>query len=332
MNNNNDFDNQLKASSGNEASPLSDEEQPARPNENLPATNSEHRDEDTAAQQADQSHEPGSTHQRESRADRVTALVTTLSSQTSAKPDTTSKEAHSRPGAGTRELKILVPRLENSVTEGTQENADTRARMDGSDDHLQSLNDQTGKLDGMLDSLTDTHTWVTELGRSLIEDLNACNELAINMQVHEEQLAELEALVDRICDGDEGSVNAVEARSIIVNEFENITDTHTVNRLLIALNGDHVIKYPLYKNIVTIGRGPFNDIQIRTQFVSRSHARILTNSAGAIIEDMNSKNGISVNGQRTQQWRLKNGDVIDVGRINFKFIDLMDDDAGEGTA
>ncbi|MEE8281589.1 MAG: FHA domain-containing protein [Gammaproteobacteria bacterium] len=332
MNNNNNIDNQLKASSGIESSPLSDEEQPARPNEKLPAANSERRDEDAAAQEADQSHEPGSAHQCKSRADRVTALVATLSSQTSAKSDTTSEEEHSRLGSGTRKLKILVPQLENPVTEGTRENADTRARMDGSDDHLQSLNDQTGKLDGMLDSLTDTHTWVTELGTSLIEDLNACNELAVNMQAHEEQLVELEALVDRICGGDESSVNAVEAKSIIVNELETFTDTHTVNRLLIALNGDHVIKYPLYKNIVTIGRGPFNDIQIRTQFVSRSHARIVTNSAGAIIEDMNSKNGISVNGRRTQQWRLKNGDVIDVGKINFKFIDLMDDDAGEGTA
>ena len=332
MNNKNDIDNQLKASSGNESSPSSDEEQPARPNEKLPAANSERRNEDAAAQEADQSHEPGSTHPHESRADRVTALVATLSSQTSAKSDTTSEEEHSRLGSGTRKIKILVPPLENPVTEGTRENADTRARMDGSDDHLRSLNDQTGKLDGMLDSLTDTHTWVAELGSALVEDLNACNELAINMQAHDEQLVELEALVDRICGGNKSSDNAVEAKSIFVNEHETVTDTHTVNRLLIALNGDHVIKYPLYKDIVTIGRGPFNDIQIRTQFVSRSHARIVTNSAGAIIEDMNSKNGISVNGRRTQQWRLKNGDVVDVGRISFKFIDLMDDDAGEGNA
>ena len=55
MNNNNNIDNQLKASSGIESSPLSDEEQPARPNEKLPAANSERRDEDAAAQEADQS-------------------------------------------------------------------------------------------------------------------------------------------------------------------------------------------------------------------------------------------------------------------------------------
>ncbi|MEE9135437.1 MAG: FHA domain-containing protein, partial [Gammaproteobacteria bacterium] len=62
------------------------------------------------------------------------------------------------------------------------------------------------------------------------------------------------------------------------------------------------------------------------------HARILTDSSGAIIEDMNSKNGVTVNGQNVQLRRLKNGDVVDVGKIHFKFIDLMDDDAGEGTA
>ncbi len=322
MNNNNDLDNQRNATSGNESRPFSDEGQPARPNEELPAANSEHRDDDA----------PGSAHQRENRADRVTALVATLSSQVPTKSDTSSNEEQSQLGSETRELEILVPRLDNRVVEGTEENTNTHARMDGSDDHLQSLNDQTGKLDGMLDSLTETQTWVAELGSALVEDLNACNELAINMQAHEEQLAELETLVDRICGGNESSNNAVQAKTIKVDDLGTVTDVQTVNRLLIALNGDHVIKYPLYKSIVTIGRGPFNDIQIRTQFVSRSHARIVTNNLGAIIEDMNSKNGISVNGRRTQQWRLKNGDVVDVGRISFKYIDLMDDDAGEGTA
>jgi len=329
MNNHNDMDKQLKATSGNESHGFSDEEQP----EALPAANSEHSDDGAAAaQEADQSHAPNSTLQRETRADRVTALVAVLSSQQPTNSDTSSNENLSHLDSETRELESLAPRIEGRVGKSTEENTDSHAQMNGRDNHLQTLNDQTGKLDSMLDSLTQTHTWVAELDSALVEDFNACNELAINMQAHEKQLAELEALVDQVCGGNESSNNAVEAEPSNRDDLNTLTDVHTVNRLLIALNGDQVIKYPLYKNIVTIGRGAFNDIQIRTQFVSRSHARILTDSSGAIIEDMNSKNGVTVNGQNAQLRRLKNGDVVDVGKIHFKFIDLMDDDAGEGTA
>ena len=329
MNNNNDMNKQLNATSGNDPHGVSDEEQP----EALPAANSEHSDDDAAAaQEADQSHAPNSTLQRETRADRVTALVAVLSSQQPTNSDTSSNEDLSHLDSETRELESLAPRIEGGVGKSTEENTDSHAQMNGRDNHLQTLNDQTGKLDSMLDSLTQTHTWVAELDSALVEDFNACNELAINMQAHEQQLVELEALVDQVCGGNESSNNAVEAEPIDRDDLNTLTDVHAVNRLLIALNGDQVIKYPLYKKIVTIGRGAFNDIQIRTQFVSRSHARILTDSSGAIIEDMNSKNGVTVNGQNAQLRRLKNGDVVDVGKIHFKFIDLMDDDAGEGTA
>jgi hypothetical protein len=329
MNNNNDMNKQLKATSGNDPHGVSDEEQP----EALPAANSEHSDDDAAAaQEADQSHASNSTLQRETRADRVTALVTVLSSQQPTNSDTSSNENLSHLDSETRELESLAPRIEGRVGKSTEENTDSHAQMNGRDNHLQTLNDQTGKLDSMLDSLTQTHTWVAELDSALVEDFNACNELAINMQAHEQQLVELEALVDQVCGGNESSNNAVEAEPIDRDDLNTLTDVHAVNRLLIALNGDQVIKYPLYKKIVTIGRGAFNDIQIRTQFVSRSHARILTDSSGAIIEDMNSKNGVTVNGQNAHLRRLKNGDVVDVGKIHFKFIDLMDDDAGEGTA
>lgn len=329
MNNNNDMNKQLKATSGNDPHGVSDEEQP----EALPAANSEHSDDDAAAaQEADQSHASNSTLQRETRADRVTALVAVLSSQQPTNSDTSSNEDLSHLDSETRELESLAPRIEGRVAKSAEENTDSHAQMNGRDNHLQTLNDQTGKLDSMLDSLTQTHTWVAELDSALVEDFNACNELAINMQAHEQQLVELEALVDQVCGGNESSNNAVEAEPIDRDDLNTLTDVHAVNRLLIALNGDQVIKYPLYKKIVTIGRGAFNDIQIRTQFVSRSHARILTDSSGAIIEDMNSKNGVTVNGQNVQLRRLKNGDVVDVGKIHFKFIDLMDDDAGEGTA
>ncbi|MCZ6517972.1 MAG: hypothetical protein O6763_10840, partial [Gammaproteobacteria bacterium] len=232
MNNNNDMNKQLKATSGNDPHGVSDEEQP----EALPAANNEHNDDDAAAaQEADQSHAPNSTLQRETRADRVTALVAVLSSQQPTNSDTSSTEDLSHLDSETRELESLAPRIEGRVAKSAEENTDSHAQMNGRDNHLQTLNDQTGKLDSMLDSLTQTHTWVAELDSALVEDFNACNELAINMRAHEKQLAELEALVDQVCGGNERSNNAVEAEPINRDDLNTLTDVHTVNRLLIAL-------------------------------------------------------------------------------------------------
>ena len=48
----------------------------------------------------------------------------------------------------------------------------------------------------------------------------------------------------------------------------------------------------------SIGRTPDNDLQIDAKFISRHHAVILAGPAHTIIEDLNSTNGVLVNGRR----------------------------------
>ena len=55
------------------------------------------------------------------------------------------------------------------------------------------------------------------------------------------------------------------------------------------------MKIPLDKGITTIGRRTTNDVCINSRFISRFHARIINTAAGAIIEDLNSCNGLAVN-------------------------------------
>jgi len=105
-----------------------------------------------------------------------------------------------------------------------------------------------------------------------------------------------------------------------------------VNRLLVVISGGQRIKYPLFKESMTIGRSPENDIQIATQFVSRVHARIISDQHAATIEDLNSRNGVVVNSRKITRQQLRNGDLIALGKVQFKFIDLMEDDSGEGRA
>ena len=97
-------------------------------------------------------------------------------------------------------------------------------------------------------------------------------------------------------------------------------------RVLVYLDVHPPIKYPLYKNVITIGRSASADIQIDDDFISRVHARLICDEHGVIVEDANSKNGIKVNAKPVKRQSLAHGDVIGFGKLRFTFIDI---DGGE---
>ena len=69
----------------------------------------------------------------------------------------------------------------------------------------------------------------------------------------------------------------------------------------------------------TIGRTADNDLQIDAQYISRHHAIILAGRTHTIIEDLNSTNGVIVNGRRVQRQTLKDGDIVLIGKAPFRF-------------
>ncbi len=90
---------------------------------------------------------------------------------------------------------------------------------------------------------------------------------------------------------------------------------------LIAVSGDQPGKvYPLERNTTVIGRNDDADVHVGDPSVSGSHARIINGSHGFEIEDLNSTNGTFVGGDRVKSARLKHGDLVLVGTIEFKFV------------
>jgi hypothetical protein len=69
----------------------------------------------------------------------------------------------------------------------------------------------------------------------------------------------------------------------------------------------------------TIGRTSENDVQIDAQYISRHHAVILSGPTDTIIEDLNSTNGVIVNGRRVRRQTLKDGDIVLIGKVPFRF-------------
>lgn len=71
---------------------------------------------------------------------------------------------------------------------------------------------------------------------------------------------------------------------------------------------------PLGEEEITIGREPGNTIQLTEQNVSRQHARLTPGSDGWLIEDLDSYNGVRVNGVLIEgSVNLNEGDVVQIG-------------------
>lgn len=92
--------------------------------------------------------------------------------------------------------------------------------------------------------------------------------------------------------------------------------------LTITHNNHAIDEHILRQEIVTIGRGSENDIQLLDTTVSQKHAKLMVKPDSLYIEDMGSTNGTYVNGQRIKRHRLKNGDLVMIGQHKLSFDQL----------
>jgi pSer/pThr/pTyr-binding forkhead associated (FHA) protein len=78
----------------------------------------------------------------------------------------------------------------------------------------------------------------------------------------------------------------------------------------------------LGREAMRIGRGLAAELQLDESSVSRRHAILVPRPVGARILDDRSSNGTFVNGRRVQQADLSNGDVIVLGRVVLRYLEL----------
>ncbi len=90
-------------------------------------------------------------------------------------------------------------------------------------------------------------------------------------------------------------------------------------RLVAAAGLPKGFVFELAQPRVTIGRDPANNLCIANQHVSGQHAVIERQDDRFVIQDLNSRLGTLVNGQRIQSDDLNRGDLIEVGPVAFVF-------------
>lgn len=102
--------------------------------------------------------------------------------------------------------------------------------------------------------------------------------------------------------------------------IENPSSEKTrVTRLLIGNVDGKELRCPLFRSRLTIGRTADNDIQLKTKFISRRHAVIVTENEQTRIIDWGSTNGVYVNHSRIAEQTLQNGDIIAIGSAEFRY-------------
>jgi CRP-like cAMP-binding protein len=77
---------------------------------------------------------------------------------------------------------------------------------------------------------------------------------------------------------------------------------------------------------LTIGRGEESDIRLNHSTVSRQHTLVYLENGQAFVQDMESRNGTYLNGERIDRATLSSGDIVWVGDVALRFLQAQDQD------
>ena len=92
-----------------------------------------------------------------------------------------------------------------------------------------------------------------------------------------------------------------------------------VTRVLVGKVGNQLLRFPLFKDRLTIGRTDDNDIQLNAVYISRRHAVVQADGDATRVIDWGSKNGVYVNSKRVTEHFLQNGDIVTIGNAHFRY-------------
>lgn len=103
---------------------------------------------------------------------------------------------------------------------------------------------------------------------------------------------------------------------------------------LVVLNTDFAGKdFPCTRTELRIGRTDDNDIALDHRSLSRTHCKLVREENGEWrIIDMQSANGLMVNGEPYAQVTLRPGDVVELGHVKMKFVGPDDEVAVPSTS
>jgi hypothetical protein len=86
--------------------------------------------------------------------------------------------------------------------------------------------------------------------------------------------------------------------------------------------GRRALLVSLEEGVTHVGRGLLADLRLDENSVSRRHAILVNRRSGVRLLDDRSSNGTFVNGKRITQTELSHGDVLVLGRVVLRYLDV----------
>jgi pSer/pThr/pTyr-binding forkhead associated (FHA) protein len=117
---------------------------------------------------------------------------------------------------------------------------------------------------------------------------------------------------------------SVMARDVLKQVFSALGVPEGDQPALVVYDQDEkqVKRIDLSGEEVTIGRDAGNRLALYHASVSKNHARVVRDALGWLVYDLESRNGVEVNGAPVKgKQRLKSGDRIRIGQFSIRFVD-----------
>jgi len=191
------------------------------------------------------------------------------------------------------------------------------------------LYDNKGVRHSLETQLKDADEQHQQTNRQLEQEVNKLRNQAEDFEYKlENKDSAIAALMAELTKRSESIETIGESENVIqeiderMSEHLDEEDTATrerVTRLLVGESDGQDVRFPLFKDRLTIGRTANNDIQLNEQCISRRHAVIVTENGNTRIVDWGSKNGVYVNENRVAEQMLKNGDIVMIGMTEFRY-------------
>jgi len=201
-----------------------------------------------------------------------------------------------RSAIASREERIRT--LEAALAEAKTHAADKNADLEVAEESIRHLEievrDKSGKLDEANVTVEEWRAVIAESQRSILQRDSRIHQLEADLE------KKLSSTLDTAAQT--GEEIALEGPARVLIRTDGNTDyVHVLGRR------------------TRIGRGGDNELVLDTKHVSRYHAVLLAGPVHTSIEDLNSTNGVFVNGKRVARQVLKDGDRVTIGRTHYRY-------------
>ena len=94
-----------------------------------------------------------------------------------------------------------------------------------------------------------------------------------------------------------------------------------MSRRLVVSGGSRPLELHMVGTLL-VGRDPVCEISEQTDpLLSRRHAAFSADARDVVVKDLGSRNGILVNGVKMRESKLRNGDVVQIGHLQVRYVD-----------